>query len=136
MPSLSNLQVFHFVFIFLFAIVFVARFVRRLECTDRRGMLPHSGNQLADMPVSQGFGETNRIDRWWMEPLWMGVALTMALVYTFTRLIFFDGAIQNLKSKRPFKISKVPGHGSSKHSSNNSSDNNNDDDNNNGRRLQ
>ena len=45
------------------------------------------------LPISQGFGETNRIDRWWMEPLWMGVALTAALVYTFLRLIFFDGAI-------------------------------------------
>ena len=45
------------------------------------------------LPISQGFGETNRIDRWWMEPLWMGVALTVALVYTFLRLIFFDGAI-------------------------------------------
>ena len=45
------------------------------------------------LPISQGFGETNRIDRWWMEPLWMGVALTAALIYTFLRLIFFDGAI-------------------------------------------
>ena len=45
------------------------------------------------LPISQGFGETNRIDRWWMEPMWMGAALTAALVYTFLRLIFFDGAI-------------------------------------------
>ena len=45
------------------------------------------------LPISQGFGETNRIDRWWMEPMWMGVALTAAFVYTFLRLIFFDGAI-------------------------------------------
>ena len=45
------------------------------------------------LPLAQGFGQTNRIDKWWLNPLWMAIALTFALVYTFLRLFFFDGQI-------------------------------------------
>tara|TARA_Y100000766_G_scaffold265742_1_gene259532 strand:- start:1813 stop:2667 length:855 start_codon:yes stop_codon:yes gene_type:complete len=45
------------------------------------------------LPMSSGFGDTDRIDRWWTQPLWMGVALTAALIYTVLRLVYFDSQI-------------------------------------------
>ncbi|MEC7042344.1 MAG: hypothetical protein VXW30_07065 [Candidatus Thermoplasmatota archaeon] len=50
-------------------------------------------SDVIKLPVSRGFGETDRTDKWWTQPLWMGFALTLAMIYTFVRLIFFDGAI-------------------------------------------
>ena len=34
------------------------------------------------LPVINGLGRTDRIDNWWAQPFWMGLALTAALVYT------------------------------------------------------
>ena len=42
------------------------------------------------LPVLNGLGRTNRIDNWWGQPLVMGVALTLTLIYTFWRLFIYD----------------------------------------------
>ena len=42
------------------------------------------------LPVLNGLGRTNRIDRWWSQPLIMGSALILTLVYTFWRLFIYD----------------------------------------------
>ncbi|RJU88768.1 MAG: hypothetical protein DWC07_07225 [Candidatus Poseidoniales archaeon] len=41
------------------------------------------------LPVINGLGRTNRIDKWWTQPLTMGTGLTAALVYTFWRLFIY-----------------------------------------------
>ena len=41
------------------------------------------------LPVINGLGRTNRIDKWWTQPLTMGIGLTAALVYTFWRLFIY-----------------------------------------------
>lgn len=41
------------------------------------------------LPVINGLGRTNRIDKWWAQPLTMGIGLTAALVYTFWRLFLY-----------------------------------------------
>ena len=45
------------------------------------------------LPVINGLGRTDRIDNWWAQPFWMGLALTAALVYTAWRLILFPESI-------------------------------------------
>ena len=45
------------------------------------------------LPVINGLGRTDRIDKWWTQPLWMGLALTAALIYTAWRLILFPESI-------------------------------------------
>ena len=45
------------------------------------------------LPVINGLGRTNRIDKWWTQPLAMGFALTFALIYTFWRLFLHDTGI-------------------------------------------
>ena len=42
------------------------------------------------LPVLNGLGRTNRIDNWWGQPLVMGLALTLTLIYTFWRLFIYD----------------------------------------------
>ena len=44
------------------------------------------------LPVINGLGRTDRIDKWWTQPLWMGLALTVAL-FTAWRLILFPESI-------------------------------------------
>lgn len=43
--------------------------------------------------VNNGWNTTDRRDAWWQEPLWMGVALTAALLYTAVRVLFFGESI-------------------------------------------
>ena len=45
------------------------------------------------LPVINGLGRTNRVDNWWSQPLAMGIALTLALLYTFWRLFLHDTGI-------------------------------------------
>ena len=45
------------------------------------------------LPVINGLGRTDRIDKWWTQPLAMGIALTAALIYTAWRLIIFPDSI-------------------------------------------
>ncbi len=45
------------------------------------------------LPLVRGFGRTDRIDSWWKQPLWMATALTVAVIYTGLRVVFFDGEI-------------------------------------------
>ena len=45
------------------------------------------------LPVINGLGRTDRIDNWWAQPFWMGLALTAALIYTAWRLILFPESI-------------------------------------------
>ena len=45
------------------------------------------------LPVINGLGRTDRIDNWWAQPFWMGLALTAALIYTAWRLIIFPDSI-------------------------------------------
>ncbi len=45
------------------------------------------------LPVINGLGRTNRVDNWWSQPLAMGLALTLALLYTFWRLFLYDTGI-------------------------------------------
>ncbi|MEC7180908.1 MAG: hypothetical protein VXW36_05910 [Candidatus Thermoplasmatota archaeon] len=64
------------------------------------------------LPVINGLGRTDRIDNWWAQPFWMGLALTAALIYTAWRLILFprkhfvqtrrfDRRLSNFLSKHP-----------------------------------
>jgi hypothetical protein len=46
------------------------------------------------LPMERGFGKTDRIDKWWSQPFWMGFGLTLALVYTALRVLVWDGDIQ------------------------------------------
>ena len=46
------------------------------------------------LPVINGLGRTDRIDNWWAQPFWMGLALTAALAYTGWRLVLFPESIQ------------------------------------------
>ena len=41
------------------------------------------------LPVINGLGRTDRIDNWWAQPFWMGLALTAALVYTAWRPVSY-----------------------------------------------
>ena len=45
------------------------------------------------LPVINGLGRTNRVDNWWSQPLAMGLALTLALLYTFWRLFLHDTGV-------------------------------------------
>ena len=45
------------------------------------------------LPVINGLGRTDRIDKWWTQPLAMGIALTAALIYTAWRLVIFPDSI-------------------------------------------
>ena len=47
------------------------------------------------LPVINGLGRTDRNDRWWSQPLVMGIGLNIALLYTFWRLFIYttDGTI-------------------------------------------
>lgn len=45
------------------------------------------------LPMKKGFGATDRVDKWWKQPLWMATALTAAVIYTGLRVVFFDGEI-------------------------------------------
>ena len=47
------------------------------------------------LPVINGLGRTDRIDKWWTKPLVMGIGLNIALLYTFWRLFIYttDGTI-------------------------------------------
>ena len=45
------------------------------------------------LPVINGLGRTDRIDKWWRQPLAMGIALTAALIYTAWRLVIFPDSI-------------------------------------------
>ena len=45
------------------------------------------------LPVINGLGRTNRIDKWWSQPFLMGFSLTLAMIYTFWRLIIYDTGI-------------------------------------------
>ena len=49
--------------------------------------------EAVSLPLNRGFGKTDRIDRWWTQPIWMGTALTLAVVYTGLRVLFFDAEI-------------------------------------------
>jgi hypothetical protein len=46
------------------------------------------------LPIERGFGITDRIDKWWMQPFWMAFALIVAVSYTALRVILWDGDIQ------------------------------------------
>ena len=41
------------------------------------------------LPVINGLGRTDRKDRWWSQPLVMGIGLNIALLYTFWRLFIY-----------------------------------------------
>ena len=45
------------------------------------------------LPVINGLGRTDRIDRWWSQPLVIGIGLNLALLYTFWRLFIHDSGI-------------------------------------------
>ena len=50
-------------------------------------------SEAIKLPLKKGFGKTDRIDKWWTKPFWMGFGLTLALVYTALRVLVWDGAI-------------------------------------------
>ena len=39
------------------------------------------------LPVINGLGRTDRIDNWWAQPFWMGLALTAALIHSLAHLL-------------------------------------------------
>ena len=45
------------------------------------------------LPMKKGFGATDRVDKWWIEPFWMATALALAMVYTALRVLVWDGGI-------------------------------------------
>ena len=45
------------------------------------------------LPVLNGLGRTNRIDNWFAQPLSMGIALTLTLIYTAARLFLYPDTI-------------------------------------------
>ena len=45
------------------------------------------------LPMKKGFGATDRVDKWWIEPVWMATALALAMVYTALRVLVWDGGI-------------------------------------------
>ena len=45
------------------------------------------------LPMKKGFGITDRVDKWWNKPFWMGFGLSLALVYTALRVLVWNGEI-------------------------------------------
>ena len=62
-------------------------------CSPPCGEAVKSLGEGIKLPVINGLGRTNRIDNWWSQPLTMGFALTLALLYTFWRLFLHDSGI-------------------------------------------
>ena len=42
------------------------------------------------LPMLNGMGRTDRIDNWWAQPVVMATGLTIAMIWTFWRVIFFS----------------------------------------------
>ena len=42
------------------------------------------------LPMLNGMGRTDRIDNWWAQPMVMAIGLTVAMIWTFWRVIFFS----------------------------------------------
>ena len=42
------------------------------------------------LPMLKGMGRTDRIDKWWAQPMVMAIGLTVAMIWTFWRVIFFS----------------------------------------------
>ena len=57
-----------------------------IECSPSKGKAVRTLGEGIKLPVINGLGRTDRVDKWWTQPLAMGFALTFALIYTFWRL--------------------------------------------------
>ena len=45
------------------------------------------------LPMLNGMGRTNRIDKWWSQPMVMGISLILAVLWTLWRVVFFSDHI-------------------------------------------
>ena len=48
------------------------------------------------LPMKKGFGATDRVDKWWIEPVWMATALALAMVYTARLLESWFGTVESI----------------------------------------